>query len=167
MTFTALDIGILAIVFVSALFSIMRGFVREAASIISWVAAFVVTGNFYPKLADLLTFSSDSLTRSVLAIVIIFVVTLVAVGFVCNLICSLIKKAGLSGTDRLLGVVFGVLRGILIVCALLALVQILVKLHILYFITETQWWKESVFVPELMRIVEWFFKYMGTPVTGG
>ena len=76
------------------------------------------------------------------------------------------KKAGLSGTDRLLGIVFGVLRGILVVCAILALLQIFFKLHILSFILSTSWWQNSVFIPELQRIVNWFFIYLGTPITG-
>ena len=86
------------------------------------------------------------------------------VGFVGTAVCSLVQKAGLSGFDRLLGVAFGVVRGVLVLSAILALMQIAFRLHILSFVTEEQWWRQSVFIPELQRIVNWFFIYMGTPV---
>ncbi len=85
-------------------------------------------------------------------------------GFIGTAICSLVQKAGLSSFDRLLGVAFGIVRGVLVLSAALALLQIAFRLHILSFITEKQWWSESVFIPELQRIVNWFFIYMGTPV---
>ena len=78
----------------------------------------------------------------------------------------MIEKAGLSGFDRLLGVVFGVLRGVLIMAAVLALLQILFHLHILLFVQQTQWYSQSVFLPDLQRLVNWFFLYMSAPVTG-
>lgn len=161
---TALDWAMVVIVGFSALMSIIRGFAKEAASIIAWIAAFSIAGRFYPEAASLFTFSNDELTRTILAILILFIVTLLVVGFAGTAICSLIQKAGLSSFDRLLGVVFGVVRGILILSAVLALLQIGFRLHILSFITEKDWWHQSLFIPELQRIVNWFFIYMGTPV---
>lgn len=161
---TALDWGMLVVVGFSALLSVIRGFVREAASILSWVAAFIVAGRFYPQIAPYFTFSDDELTRNILSILCLFISTLVIVGFVGTAICSLVKKAGLSGFDRLLGIVFGALRGVLVLSAILALMQIAFRLHILSFVSSEPWWQNSVFIPELQRIVNWFFIYMGTPV---
>ena len=62
--------------------------------------------------------------------------------------------------------VFGVVRGILIVSAVFAVLQILIKLRILSFITYYPWYKDSIFVPHLEVIVEWFFNYLGTSGTG-
>ena len=76
-----------------------------------------------------------------------------------SIIRAFIHKVGLSGTDRLLGMVFGVLRGILIVCVILALLQIGFKLHILSFVADAPFYRDSVLIPELMRIVNWFFTY--------
>lgn len=73
------------------------------------------------------------------------------------LITSIVNKVGLSGTDRLLGMVFGILRGVLIVCVILALMQIGFKLHILSFVADSPFYRDSVFIPELQRIVDWFF----------
>ena len=91
--------------------------------------------------------------------------TLVVLGFIANTVSSLVKKVGLSSFDRLLGVAFGVARGILIVTAVLALFHMLFRLHILTFIQSYSWYQDSVFVPELQRIVNWFFIYMGTTST--
>ena len=163
---TAVDWVIVAVVGISAFFSIIRGFVKEAASIIAWIAAFIITGRFYSQIGSYLTFFEDGLTRNVIAIILTFVVVLVAVGFLGTMICSLVSKAGLSGFDRLLGIAFGVVRGILIMSAVLALVQILFRLHILSFIANEPWWKESLFIPELQKIANWFFLYMSSPITG-
>ncbi len=161
---TALDWAMVVIVGFSSLMSIIRGFVREAASILAWIAAFIIAGRFYPQAAPFFTFSQDELTRTILAILILFISTLLITGFIGTAICSLVQKAGLSSFDRLLGVAFGIVRGVLVLSAALALLQIAFRLHILSFITEKQWWSESVFIPELQRIVNWFFIYMGTPV---
>ena len=163
---TALDWVILGVVGLSAIMSVFRGFVKEASSIFSWVAAFIIASRFYEKVASLITFSNDPLTRKAIASIVLFIGSLIILGFLSTIISSLVKKAGLSGFDRLLGIAFGVVRGILIVSAVLALVQILAKMHILSFIQDYPWYKESLFIPELQRIVNWFFIYMGTTETG-
>lgn len=164
---TALDWVILGVVALSAITSIIRGFVKEASSILSWVVSFIVASKFYQLVAGYITFSNDALTRSVIACVALFICTLIILGFISNIITNLVKKVGLSGFDRILGVAFGVARGVLIVTAVLALAQMLFKLHILSFIQDYQWYADSMFVPELQRIVTWFFNYMGTPETTG
>ena len=162
MQLTSLDWILLAFIGLSALLSLTRGFVREAISLVSWGAAFAVTGKFYEQLAAVFTFSNDEMTRIVLAVICLFLGTLVAAGLLSKLINSLLSKSGLSAVDRLLGVIFGLLRGILVLAALLAFMQILFRMHILSFVAEASWWKDSVLLPELSRIVNWFFQYMNS-----
>lgn len=107
---SALDWVIVGVIGLSAITSIFRGFIREASSILSWIAAFIVASRFYPQLSEYITFSNDDLTRKVIASIVLFIVTLIVLGFVASTISSLVKKAGLSSFDRLLGVVFGVVR---------------------------------------------------------
>ena len=163
---TALDWVILGVVALSAIMSLFRGFIKEASSIFSWVASFIISSRFYPEVASFLTFSQDLLTRKAIASIILFISSLLILGFITSLIGTLLKKAGLSGFDRVLGVAFGIARGVLIASAVLALVQILSKLHILSFVQDYYWYRDSVFIPELQRIVNWFFIYMGTPQNG-
>ena len=74
-----LDWVILGVIAISAVTSILRGFVKEASSIISWVVAFAVTSKCYPMVEPYLTFSNDQLTRNVVACIALFVISLVLV----------------------------------------------------------------------------------------
>ncbi len=161
---TQADWIILVVVAASAVLSLIRGFIKEAISLAAWLCAFLITGNFYAELADKLTFIEDNSMRIGAAIVVLFAASMLAAGLLGAVLKAATAKAGLSGTDRLLGAVFGVLRGLLIVCAILALLQILFKLHILSSIASEPWWQDSLFIPELMRVVSWFFVYVGSPV---
>lgn len=161
---TPADWAILAVVVSSGILSLWRGFLREAISLGAWVGAFVVAGKFYSPLAAKLTYFQDGITRNSAAIFILFVVTLLLIGTCGNILRSLVKKAGLSGTDRLLGVAFGVLRGVLVVCAVLAILQIGFKFGVLSFLMSNPVYADSLFIPELQRIVNWFFVYLSTPL---
>ena len=154
---SASDYLILAVVLLSGVLSLFRGFVKEAISLVAWVSAFIITSKFYEALAVKLTFFEDDVVRKAISCIILFVATLIVVGICGSIIRSLIQKVGLSGTDRLLGMVFGVLRGILIVCVILAILQIGIRLHIFSFVQD--FYRDSIFIPELLRIVNWFFAY--------
>jgi membrane protein required for colicin V production len=132
------DIAILTIIGISALISLFRGFVREALSLVAWVVAFWIALTFTDQAADLLieTVSIPSVRR-VIAFIGLLVVTLIATGIINHLIGKLIDKTGLSGTDRMLGLVFGVIRGV-------AIVGVLVILAGLTRVPQDPWWKEAV-----------------------
>lgn len=155
--FTAADWIILAVLVISGGVSLFRGFIREVVSLIAWISAFWVCSKFYVPLSEKLTFFSDDIVRKTLSCIILFVATLIIVGLCGRIIGSLVSTAGLSGTDRLIGMVFGVGRGLLIVCVCLALLQIGFKLHILSFVAENPVFRDSVLIPELQRVVDWFF----------
>ncbi len=147
-----IDYSILAVIALSAIMSFMRGFVREAFSLLSWLTAFFVASQFYMKLAVQLTFLADPMIREITAVLVLFVATLMIGGLINYILGQLVRKTGLSGTDRLLGLGFGSLRGILIVCALLYVAQ--------FFSNNMQapWWKASQLIPEFILITHWFFE---------
>ena len=146
---TLFDWIILAVVLVSGAISVIRGFVKEAISLATWVLAFWVALAFAAKLALLMPDSLQSPTlRWVAAAVVLFMATLLVGGLTNFLISTLVEKTGLSGTDRALGVVFGVLRGVVIV-ALMVLVVGDTALR------EEAWWQESRLRPSLGVVAEW------------
>ncbi len=116
---TLLDYAVLAIAGVSVLLGVIRGFVREVIALASWVAAFVGASAYGGTVAPLLAQQiPDEKWRVLAAVVAVFVVVLVAVNVVALLASKLIKSAGLGVEDRVLGSVFGLVRGVLIVLVL-------------------------------------------------
>lgn len=132
-----LDIVILAIIAVSAIISLMRGFVREVISVLVWIGAFWLAYQFTPHVSNMLENMIGSPTaRTVVAFAAIFVIVLL-LGAVANyLLGKLVDQTGLSGTDRMIGLIFGVARGVLVV-AVLVLVAGLTP------IPREQWWRDS------------------------
>ncbi|HGJ5858591.1 MAG TPA: colicin V production protein [Arsenophonus nasoniae] len=149
-----IDYAIIAIIGFSALVSLIRGFVREALSLITWGCAFFVASQFYPYLATYLTRFDDPLIKNGIAIAILFIATLIVGAVVNYVISSLVEKTGLSGTDRVLGVCFGVLRGILIVSAILFFLDTFTPLP------KSEDWQRSELIPQFSHIIRWFFDYL-------
>lgn len=148
--FNVADIVILAIVLLSALISLFRGFVREALSLVSWVLAFWFALNFSHQVADLLTDYIKSPTlRLGAAFGGIFVLVLIACAIINALISGVVERTGLSGTDRLLGVVFGMIRGILLVAALLLVAQLTTPMP------QEDWWSGSGLIHYFDPVENW------------
>jgi membrane protein required for colicin V production len=114
-----LDLVIIAIIAISAVLSLFRGFTKEAISLATWILAFWLALAFSTRLAGMLPDSITSPTaRIAIAFAGLFVLTVILGGIVNFLISSLVEKTGLTGTDRALGVVFGIVRGVLLVVVL-------------------------------------------------
>lgn len=154
------DWTIVAIVGVSALLSLWRGFIKEAMSLAIWVAAFIVSMMFGESLAFMLTdtISTPSLRR-VVAMALLFVGTLLVGGLLNFLIGQLVRISGLSGTDRLLGMVFGIARGVIVVVA------ILMFLPPMLHVDQDPWWQSSTLIPHF-QVLEGWSKQMGSDVVG-
>ena len=149
-----LDYAIIAVIALSTVISLMRGFVKEAISLAVWFAALFIASQFYADLAVYFTKINDELIRNGAAIAVLFVVTLILGALVNHVIGQLVQATGLSGTDRALGAVFGGLRGILIASAILFFLDTFTPS------ASSTWWEESVLVPEFAVIIEWFFSYV-------
>lgn len=153
-TFNWIDYTIIAIIALSVLISVMRGFVREVISLVIWVAAIAVSFIFYRYIADLLVnfIHSDSV-RLVVSFVGLFLVTLVLGMLINYLISQLVANTGLSGTDRVLGVIFGIARGVLVVVLLMMLMSLTP------FSKEASW-QESVLVPHFQPLEDWLRSFL-------
>ncbi|WON75683.1 colicin V production protein [Serratia sp. UGAL515B_01] len=149
-----IDYVIIALIGFSAVVSLIRGFVREALSLVTWGCAFFVASHFYPYLAAYFTRFEDELVRNGIAIAILFIATLIVGAIVNYVIGSLVEKTGLSGTDRVLGVCFGALRGVLIVAAILFFLDTFTTL------SQSADWRQSQLIPQFSYIIRWFFDYL-------
>ncbi len=144
------DWVILAILVVSSLISLKRGFVREALSLVNWVLAFFIALAFREVFAALLSsYISTPSVRELVAFAALFAATLIVGAMVNNLISELVRLTGLSGTDRTFGMIFGLLRGFVIVMALLIFLPDLVP------VDKDPWWRESLLIPELLKLEGW------------
>ncbi|WP_072668606.1 MULTISPECIES: CvpA family protein [Vibrio] len=149
-----LDIVILSVIGLSALISLVRGFAKEALSLVIWFAAFYIASEYYAKLAVYFSNIKDEMFRNGSAIAVLFIATLIVGAIVNYVISQLVDKTGLSGTDRILGVVFGALRGILIVAAALFFMDAFTASP------NAEWWKGSQLVPEFSRLIAPFFEHL-------
>lgn len=149
-----IDYVIIAVVGFSALVSLIRGFVREALSLVTWGCAFFVASHYYAYLAVWFTGFDDELVRNGIAIAVLFIATLIVGAIVNYVIGSLVEKTGLSGTDRVLGVCFGALRGVLIVSAILFFLDTFTGF------SKSPDWQQSQLIPQFSYIIRWFFDYL-------
>jgi membrane protein required for colicin V production len=144
------DWAIVGVVAISALISLKRGFVKEALSLLIWLAATAVAINFYETVSEWLVNLIDVVSlRLVAAWVGLFIVTLITGSIVSYLVSKLVEATGLSGTDRLFGVLFGVVRGLIVVLVLLILAPQVLPVH------QDQWWIESLFIPHFLEFESW------------
>jgi membrane protein required for colicin V production len=148
------DILIIAIIAVSAVISLIRGFVQEALSLATWIAAFTLAWLFFRPLAVQLQPLIDVASiRLGVAYGIILMAVLLLGAFVNHFMKTLVESTGLSGTDRLIGIFFGVARGAVVVA-------ILVLLAGLTPFPQDSWWSESRLLPYFQEMAVWMKGYL-------
>jgi len=149
-----IDYAIIAIIAISALISLVRGFIKEAVSLAVWIAGFFIASRFYTHLAVHLTGIEKELVRNGAAIAILFIITLILGALINHLLSEIVHYTGLSGTDKMLGMVFGGLRGVLIVAATLLFLDTLTPAN------DANWWQTSILIPQFSFVVDWFFELL-------
>ena len=137
-----IDYAIMAVLGLSCLVSLIRGFVREALSLVTWGCAFYVASHYYADLSVWFTGFEDERVRNGIAIAALFIVTLI-VGAIVNYVIGL---AG--GEDRFVrnrqgigGSAFGALRGVLIIAAILFFLDTFTGM------AKSDDWHQSQFIP--------------------
>lgn len=144
-----IDYAIAGIILLSAVISLVRGFVREAISLITWVGAFFLALSFKNTVALLLTPYISHETLRLLVAFIIILISILIIGAMINFFFSqLVRKTGLSGTDRVLGIGFGITRGALMISILLLLMG-------LTTFPQTPWWQTSIIIPYFEPLIHW------------
>lgn len=152
------DYCIIAALGLSVLMGLWRGFIGEAIALACWVLAFWVAWTFGAQLAAQFTAITLPSARLVLGYAICFIGVLIAGALVGFLMRKLIAGSGLSGSDRMLGMVFGLIRG-------LAIVTIAVLILKFTPLPQDPWWKESKLMPTFENAARWLSSKLPPEVT--
>jgi membrane protein required for colicin V production len=110
-----LDLGLLVIIFISALLAMLRGFTREVLAIASWGAAAIAAIYLYPLV---LPYVKPHVSKDVIALgvsaAVVFFVTLIIASLITAKISDAILDSKVGPLDRSLGFLFGAARGLLL-----------------------------------------------------
>lgn len=119
---TLIDQVVLAILGFSVLLGVIRGLVREVLALLAWVAAFVAAWLFGGDLGAVMPaeIPGEDLRR-LAGFATLFFLVLLTVSLIAVAVSQMVKSAGLSLEDRLLGALFGLLRGAAVVVVLVLL----------------------------------------------
>jgi len=142
------DYAIIGIIALSALIGLLRGLLREVFSFVVWLGALLIAWAFYkqlaPELSQWITTPSFRLGAAFLILVVVVLIPGAIFGY---LLSTLVDKTGLTGTDRVLGVVFGISRGAI-------LVAMLVFLGALTPLPQNDWWQSSSLIGRFQVLAE-------------
>ena len=108
------DYLILGVIIISTLISLLRGFLRESVSLVTWIVGFWVALRFARQVGDVFTVIHNPSVRVVIGFMILFVVILIIGAAINFLIGKIMEKTGASAADRVLGLIFGLVRGVVI-----------------------------------------------------
>lgn len=135
------DILALGVVVACVVMSMMRGVVAEVCSLITWVAAFLAAKWFAPTFADIAFQSVEPRALAVvLAFVMLFFGAWLALRLIRSMLTAAVSAVGLGSVNRILGGVFGAVKGIL-------LVTVAVMVCSLTDLPQTEDWQRSYSMP--------------------
>ncbi len=143
----AFDYAVIGIVALSLVLGLWRGVVSEMMALAAWVLAFMAALEFGAQSGQLVFAGiADPAVRALAGCALVFVGVLVAMSLVRLAVRSMVKALGLSLSDRLLGMFFGLARGVL-------LVMILVAVGGMTAAPQQVWWKQATLAPPLQTAV--------------
>lgn len=141
------DILIASIILVSAALGLGRGLVRELLSVLIWIVAILVAVHYGDWMGEYLREDiPDEPTRHMAAIGLVFVPTLVLLSLISALVARVFLRHHRDSHDQLFGMVFGAVRGVVIIA-------IAVVLGRSASLDHEQWWAESVFIPKVDEFI--------------
>lgn len=145
------DLIIFVLLAISSLVGLFRGLIKEVLSLVNWVLALGVAFLFKSQVAEILPLSDSvgPVVRELVAGAALFFTTLLLGAILAHALGELVKATGLSGTDRTLGLCFGLIRGLVIVMAALIFLPALMPVE------ESAWWNESSLIPGFLQFESW------------
>lgn len=144
---TVFDYVFLSVLGLSAALGLWRGVVSEVLGLAGWILALLVAGRYAETaMAQLGNVVADPRWRMVAAFALILFAVLLLVSLVKLFLRRLLHAVGLGATDRFLGTVFGVIRGLMVALAV-------VWVGGLIGMSREPWWEQALFAPPLEKAV--------------
>ena len=141
------DLTILGVVLVFAIIGIVRGFIKEVLSLTSWILSFWVAFTFAQSTSYVFNSYIDApLLRLVAAFATLFICTLLLLSIISYLLHKLLSVSGIKGTDRALGGIFGAVKGLVLIAALMLFARETV-------LPEEEWWRSSILAGHFQPLV--------------
>lgn len=151
---TLIDFGIVTIIAVLLVLGLIWGFVKIAIALGTWLAASTISFSFAPNLAaSLLTSIESPPMRLAAAMGILFVLTIMVGAVVSFLVRQFVSKTGLSGLDRVLGLIIGGSLGLVVVIALVFIAG-------LTNAPGYDWWQSSMLIERFETLAQWLQGYL-------
>jgi len=151
---TLVDFGIITIIAVLLVLGLIWGFVKIAIALGTWIAASTISFGFAPNLASsLLTAIESPPMRLAAAMGILFILTLMVGALVSFLVRQFVSKTGLSGLDRILGMVIGLSLGLLVVIGMVFVAG-------LTNAPSYDWWQSSLLIERFESLAMWLQGYL-------
>lgn len=140
--FTSFDYAVMAVIGLSALRGMWRGLLAEVFGLIGWIVAFFVAGHFVGSVVPYIpaNWPGGALTQWLVAFLLIVAIVLIVSSVASALLTRVTEVIGLRGIDRTLGLLFGLVRGAI-------LVVILVALAGLTELPQHDFWRNALFRP--------------------
>lgn len=155
-----LDIVFVLVIALSFVFSVMRGFMHEALALVVWIFAFLLAAKVGPWAGRWLSpLVRSPAWRLGLGEGLVFIVVLLGGSILVGLIGAAVRKSSLGFMDRLLGGVFGLVRGLLIVC-------ILVWLGQMAHLEQKPFWRDSRLIPWVEPVNGWLARRISSLEVG-
>lgn len=152
------DYCIITVLGLSVLMGLWRGFIGEVLALACWAVAFWVAWTMGPRLAAAFSAIDTPSVRLLLGYAICFVAVLIAGAIVSFLMRKLVAGSGLTGSDRMLGMMFGLLRG-------LVLVTLTVLMLGFTPLPRDPWWQHSQLLPTFQEGAHWLSARLPPEVT--
>jgi len=152
---TGVDVLILVVLLGSTVIGALRGFVREAVSVVFWILAVWGAWQFGPVIVPHLggLLADPSIAPWVGRLVILVLILLI--GWVAGMLLSYFTRSiGLGPLDRVIGVLFGIVRG-------MVLVGLMIIGGELLHMNQEEWWNRSKLVPYGETVGDWLRAMVG------
>lgn len=149
------DIAILAVLGLSVLIGLWRGFVAEVLSLVCWIAAFWVAWAFGAQVAQFYgAWLHEPTARIVAGYATCFAGVLIVGALAGWGLRKLMNASGLRGGDRFLGMLFGLARGVLLVTFVVLMLGFTAAPR------EATWWRQSTLLPAFENGAGWFARQL-------